>query len=87
MCLLLFLIRCLAVVRNSRNSRFGGFNSRLGRFEFPFTTATGIGSQEIDFVQIFRGQTAALSGKSAKFPAQREKPGISSVGPALQLRP
>jgi hypothetical protein len=62
----------------SRNSRFGGFNSRLGRFEFPVRSATGIGWQRLDLPYRFRGQTALEWGKSVKFPVQREKTGIVS---------
>ena len=74
-----FLFWCLAVIRNSR---FGGFNSRLGQFKFPVRAATGTGSQRPDLAQYFRSQTAVKSGKSTKVPAQREKPGISSSSAA-----
>jgi len=63
---------------NSRNSRFGEFNSRLGRREFPVRAATGIRSQRFDLPCGFRGQTMFLLGKSTIFPARREKPGILS---------
>src|SRR6516162_1087365 len=79
MLLLRFLFWRLAVVRNSRNSRFGAFNSRLGRFKFPVRVATVIRSQGLDLAQRFCCRAAVQSGKSTKFPAQREKPGISSV--------
>jgi hypothetical protein len=56
----------------SRNSRFGGFNSRLGRFEFPVWSATGIGWQRLDLPYRFHGRRALEWGKSVKFPDQRE---------------
>jgi hypothetical protein len=57
------------------DSRFGEFNSRLGRRKFPVRSATGIGSQWIDLLCRFFGQTALMWGKSKKFPVRREKPG------------
>jgi hypothetical protein len=38
---------------NSRNSRLGEFNSRLGRGEFPVRPATGIHRQPTDFAYPF----------------------------------
>ena len=58
------------------NSRFGDFNSRLGRREFPVRAATGICCQGLDLPHRLRGQTAVSRGKSTKFPVRREKPGI-----------
>jgi hypothetical protein len=77
------------VSSNSRNSRFGEFNSRLGCREFPVRAATGIRSQRFDLPYGFRGQTTVLWGKSTIFSVRREKPGIlsrrtptlNSVGP------
>ena len=43
---------------NSHNSRFGGFNSRLGQRKFPVWSATGIGWRRLDLPYCFRGQTA-----------------------------
>jgi hypothetical protein len=57
---------------NSRNSRFGEINSRLGRCEFPFRVATGIYRQRLELARRFRGEMAVPWRKSAKFPAQRE---------------
>jgi hypothetical protein len=59
-------------------SRFGVFNSRLGRHPFPFSPATGIGRQGLDLARCFRHQNGRYRVKSAKFPVPREKPGISS---------
>ena len=82
----LFLLWCGAVVGrsggpnivggNSRSSRFGRFTSRLGRCEFPVRVATGIRRQRIDLPSVFLGETAVAGPKSAKFPSEREKPGI-----------
>src|SRR5216683_2781010 len=83
MCLFLIFFWCSGFLGNVEariffaiNSRFGEFNSRLGRREFPVRSATGIGSQEIDLPCRFSGQTALAWGKSKKFPVRREKPGI-----------
>jgi hypothetical protein len=38
---------------NSRHSRFGVFNSRLGLQKFPVGVATGIGLQPIDWASRF----------------------------------
>jgi hypothetical protein len=81
MVLFLVLLWCSAVGRCgganilSRHSRFGAFNSRLGRGEFPVRAATGIRRQEVDFARFLRGQMAVERGKTTKFPVQREKPG------------
>src|SRR6516162_4560025 len=88
---LLFLLWCSAVLRrcrtyNSRNSRFGGINSRLGRCKFPVGATTGIGPQGVDLPCRFRGQTALPTGKSKKFPVQRETSGISLGEPAGRKR-
>jgi len=86
MCLFQLLLWCSTVVGrgaglnivgdNSRNSRFGEINSRLGRCEFPFRVATGICRQRLDLARRFHGEMAVPRGKSAKFPVQREKPGV-----------
>jgi hypothetical protein len=75
MCLVLLLFWCSAVVGRCvcsnilhDNSRFGELDSRLGPREFPVRIATGIRSQALDFAPRFCGQTAALWGKSMKFP-------------------
>jgi hypothetical protein len=85
MCLLIVLSWGWAMVRHgggrilfSRHSRFGEFNSRLGQCEFPVRPATGIRWQQLDLACSFGGQRWVLSGKSAKFPVQREKPGMLS---------
>jgi hypothetical protein len=57
------------------NSRLGAFNSRLGRREFPFCAATGIGSQRFDLLYSFSGQTTVEWGKSARFPVSTGKTG------------
>jgi hypothetical protein len=86
MCAFLVLFWCSAVTgqcreRNiSRNSRFGVFNSRLGRFEFPVGAATGIGSQGFDLPHGFLRQTVVIWGESKKFPDRREQPGILPAG-------
>jgi hypothetical protein len=63
--------------RHSRdNSRFGGFNSRLGVSEFPFRAITGIGAQAIDLAHHSGRLNGGNRVKSKKFPFPREKPGI-----------
>jgi hypothetical protein len=86
MYLFLILLGCAAVTEAcggptivgyiSRNSRFGGFNSRLDRQKFPFGPATGIGLQDVDWACGFHGQTALLGAKTMNFPLQREKTAI-----------
>jgi hypothetical protein len=61
------------ILCNSRHSRFGEFNSRLGRQKFPVRSATEIRSQELDLVCRFRVRAAILSRESTKIPLQREK--------------
>ena len=80
-CFFLLFFWCLAANLISPNSRFGGFNSRLGRFEFPIRSATGIGRQRLDLACRFRGRMALKWGKSKKFPAQREKSGMVIAAP------
>jgi hypothetical protein len=92
MCLFLFLLWCsVAVGRsggpnivgdNSRSSRFGRFNSRLGRREFPVRAATGICRQGVDLPAVFLGKTAVAGAKSTKFPSEREKPGTLPLSAA-----
>jgi hypothetical protein len=79
----LVLFCCAAVVRRcggpiilGDSSRFGEFNSRLHRREFPVRGATGICWQAVDLPHCLCGQTAVIWGKSTKFPARWEKPGI-----------
>jgi hypothetical protein len=86
MYLFLILLWCAAVTEacsgpnivgdNSRNSRFGEFNSRLGQRKFPIRSATGIGSQDNDLARSFRDRTVLFGGKSMNFPFEREKPRI-----------
>src|SRR6266851_4122625 len=78
--LLLILYWCAAVVGRGGppsilgvNSRFGKFNSRLGRREFPVSAATGICRQGLDLPDGFCGQTADKWGKSTKFPVSTGK--------------
>jgi hypothetical protein len=75
--LFLVLFWCSAVAGGILrfNSRFGVFSSRLGPRQFPVSPATGIGRQGLDLVHCLRGQNGRYRGKSAKFPAPREKPG------------
>src|SRR5882724_1285048 len=42
------------------NSRFGVFDSRLGRRKFPFSPTTGIGRQGLDLARRFCGQTTVI---------------------------
>jgi len=92
MVLLLVFFWCLTVVRRGAsilpdNSRLAGFNSRLDRREFPVRAATGIPWQGLDFLRSFCGETAVGTGKSTKFPAQREKPGtLEGRGRSLSRR-
>jgi hypothetical protein len=62
---------------NSRNSRFGGFNSRLGAKKFPSSSAPGIGSQGLDLADHCRPRNALRSGIRRNLPVTREKPGFS----------
>jgi hypothetical protein len=80
--LFLVLFWCSAVVGRCKrpsvfadNSRFGEFNSRLDRCEFPLRSATGIRSQVLDLTHRFRGQTAVFWAKSTKFPVSTGKTG------------
>src|SRR5712692_9811927 len=68
-------VRCESPSVFADNSRFGEFNSRLGRCEFPVSAATGIRSQALDFPHRFRGQTAVIWAKSTKFPVSTGKIG------------
>jgi hypothetical protein len=88
MCVVLILFWCWAVVGRwlrsnilPDNSRFGGFGSRLGPREFPVRIATGIRSQALDSAPRFCGQTAALWGKSMKFPVSTGKTGNCGLRP------
>jgi hypothetical protein len=77
--LFLLVVWCSIVV-GRYGSRFGNFNSRLGRREFPVrgaTQVTGICRQALDLLCRLRGPTVASRGKWKKFPFRREKPGIS----------
>ncbi len=81
MCLFLIFFWCSRVLGDVQarrffaiNSRFGEFNSRLGRREFPVRSATGIGSQAIDLLCRFSGRAALAKVKSKKFPVRRETP-------------
>src|SRR6516225_4567289 len=82
MCLILILLWYVPVVGlfggwnpNSRDSRFSGFNSRLGLLKFPFRVTTGILSQSLELLRFSWDQMAAEGAKSQKFPARRGKPG------------
>jgi len=74
MYLLFILLHILG--NNSRNSRFGRFNSRLGQPEFPVRAATGIYLQLIDLAGDSFWEMAVSWPKPKKFPDQREKPGL-----------
>jgi hypothetical protein len=74
MYLLFILLHILG--NNSRNSRLGGFNSRLGRPKFLVRVAMGIRPQCGDLACHFFQKTPVLSPKPKKFPVQREKPGL-----------
>src|SRR5713101_5474035 len=82
MCLFLVLYWCSAVVKRcggpnifADNSRFGDFNSRLGRRKFPLRAATGISWQALDLAHCFYGQMAVIWAKSTKFPVSTGKTG------------
>ena len=65
----LVLLWCSAVVErgiagNSRNSRFGGFNSRLGGQKFPIRHATGIDPQAFDLACLSHDRRPAAAEKS-----------------------
>jgi hypothetical protein len=65
--LVLFLCSAVAGGILRFNSRFGVFNSRLGRRQFPFSPATGIGRQGLDLARCLRRQNGRYRRKSAKF--------------------
>jgi hypothetical protein len=69
----------------SRNSRFRGINSRLGRYKFPVRMATGIWSQATELPSVFGSEIAAMRAESKKFPVLREKPGMG--GAVLPVTP
>jgi hypothetical protein len=56
------------------NSRFGEFNTRLGRREFPVRSGTGIDSQEIDLPCSFLAKRR-WCGKIEKIPGSTGKTG------------
>ena len=65
---LLFLFCRLAViVGNSRNSRFGGFNSRLGGFEYPFSGLREFAGKGL-IRRIVFGAKSAFLGQIEEFP-------------------
>jgi hypothetical protein len=74
MYLFFVLFWCSGVVGDilGDNSRFDVFNSRLRPSEFPFSPATGIDRQAVDFARSFRGANSGHRRKSAKFPVRRE---------------
>ena len=53
------LFWCAAVVTGS-NSRFGGFNSRLGPNEFPFSRLRELARKVLTYLTVFAGKTAIL---------------------------
>src|SRR5215469_14338193 len=82
MCLYLIVLLCTPVLGRfggpnpiSRNSRFGGFNSRLGLRKFPIRATAGIWSQSLEIPRFSWGQTAAKEAKSQNRPYRREKTG------------
>src|SRR5260370_10870088 len=95
MCLFLVLFWCSAVVRryggpniSADNSRFGEFNSRLGRPEFPVCAATGIRSQALDLAHRSRSQIAVVWAKSTTFPVSTGKTGnLAPIGGTGRLAP
>jgi hypothetical protein len=56
-------------------SRLGGFNSRLGRREFPFYSATGIGRQPFDLTYRFLRPNGGFVGKIDEIPVPTGKNG------------
>src|SRR6516162_5677592 len=66
---------CGGASGNSRNSRFGGINSRFGCSKFPFSCATGIRSQDLDWARCLQCQNGTYWEQSKKIPVQREKSG------------
>jgi hypothetical protein len=72
----------------AENSRFGKFNSRFGRRQFPVRAAAGIRSQRLDLPYPCYGQTAVTRGKSMKFPVSTGKTGNSaSIAERLAVQP
>ena len=73
--LFLALLWCASAAEwgaNSRNSRLGRFNSRLGLQKFPFGSATGIHPQPIDYAYSFSRLNGDSVAKWRKFPVRRE---------------
>src|SRR6516225_5944465 len=63
---LLFLFcHLVAIAGNSRNSRFGGFNSRLGHFEFPFSELREFAGKPLIRPAVF-GAKSTLLGQNGK---------------------
>jgi hypothetical protein len=60
---------------NSRNSRLGEFNSRLGLPKFPIRVLREFARNRLIWLVIFQRKGASMA-KIEKFPAQREKPGL-----------
>jgi hypothetical protein len=73
MFLFLVLFGCLAWTLWRRQyfpvaPRFGEFNSRLGRREFPVSSATRKCLESLIRLALFATKKAGTTGKSAKFP-------------------
>jgi hypothetical protein len=66
---LLFLFCGLATVVG--NFRVGGFNSRLGRFELPFTVLREFARTRLIWAAVFAPKRH-FRAQSRKFPLQRE---------------
>jgi hypothetical protein len=74
---------CLAFLgrSGSLNSRFGAFNSRLGRREFPVRSATGIRTQRYDLPNLFVSANGGYGRNSDNIPVIAGKTGNIALDP------
>jgi len=54
------------------NSRFGVFNSRLGRRKFPFPLLRELAGKGLICLTVFAAKTAVIQEKTRGFPVPRE---------------
>jgi hypothetical protein len=77
--LFLLLLCCAAAAlgvrrRNSRNSRFGVFNSRLGAKKFPFSRPRELVGKRLISLAVFGTQSALLDENTKKSRFYGNKP-------------
>jgi hypothetical protein len=56
----------MSFINNSRNSRFGGFNSRLGVNKFPFGRQRELAGKRLIYLAVFDAKTALLEHNREK---------------------